>query len=270
MDYEKLLPYHVTTEDRPNAVCSVPASELTDSAAMKKLLDVYAPLMKALDGRAAAAYFCNAFSGVAVALQYAISVHGQAPDVSLANLTVQLAPADGKYTLSFKLNRLAEEDVPAVAAERDEWLSRKLARFYAETVRPLIEAVAAVGGLSAPYLWGLLPTRFNYYTGQWTLHASSTAEAETIENDYAVVKRGLPAETFGLKRNPFDVTIRWLEDLKDESKQVRMKNVCCRFFETEGGYCCYTCPRLTEKERAERREQARSAAPEPAKVPVLK
>ncbi|MDF2715738.1 MAG: (2Fe-2S)-binding protein, partial [Paenibacillus sp.] len=144
------------------------------------------------------------------------------------------------------------------------WLERVLTEFYEKTVRPVYETAAVIGGVDAGQMWGLLPTRFNYMTEQWLLAEESESIRAVISGDYAFLKHEMPAAVFGRNKNPLDVKIRWIEDLKDPCKQLRMKNVCCQYYRTEGGYYCYTCPRIKESEREERRIKARQ--PEPVTI----
>lgn len=256
--FKMLRKFNVIATDQDNVSFALPATRLTDPTVMKDLLETYAIYIKALDLHAAAAYFCSNLGSAAVGLQYAISHYDRAFVMTLDKMTVQLVPGDRKSSLFFKLNDWSEVQVPAASDARGDWMAAAMKDFYRNTVRPLIEAVSAASGMETVYLWGLLPTRFNYYTGEWMEAASADDVRRTkIASDYAVLVNGLPPDTFGLSRNPFDVKVRWLEDLNDPCKQVRMKNVCCMYYRTEGGQSCYTCPRLKEEERAERRAAAR-------------
>ena len=257
MILEQWKAYQVGLTERSDAVISVPARLLTEPSAMEAHLRQYAPLMKALELPAAAAYFCANFAFVALTLQLSISLNSTAPDLSLDNITVQLYPDNGKFAYWYKLERYSAEAAPTCEHSRSEWIKEKQIHFYRHTVRPLFEAVSAVGGLGIAHLWGLLPTKFNYHISDWIDKAKTNEQKQRIAEDYSILIRHVPAEAFGRAKNPFDVSIRWLEDLRDPAKQVRMKNVCCMYYRTEGGQYCYTCPRMDEQARAERRDQAR-------------
>ncbi|GAA3408252.1 (2Fe-2S)-binding protein [Paenibacillus hodogayensis] len=251
--------FNVGLQDKERIVYAVEASRLMERKAMDELLQAYTPLMKALVPVAAGTYFCTQLAGFCLALQYSLSCLGKSFDSSLDNITVQLYAQDDKYGVAFKLTRSGGTFAPADPAVRETWLYEKLASLYGETIRPLYESVAASVNVDAGQMWGVLPTRFNYSTEQWLLAAQSEREKENISGDYALL-RSMPADVFGRNKSPFDVKIRWIEDLKDPCKQMRMKNVCCQYYQTEGGYYCFTCPRLKESEREERRKQARLAA----------
>ncbi|WP_158301567.1 (2Fe-2S)-binding protein [Paenibacillus mesophilus] len=259
MDFECLQKFNVGLNEKEHVVYSVAAARLGDREVMEQLIEAYAPLIKALDRTAAATYFCNQFANACLALQYAVSVLGKSIDLSLDNMTVQLFAHEGKYGVAYKLDRWAEQAAPSDAMERRLWLERVLTDFYGKTVKPLYESAAVIGDVDAGQMWGLLPTRFNYMTEQWLLAEESESIRSAISDDYAFLKHEVPASVFGRSKNPLDVKIRWIEDLKDPCKQIRMKNVCCQYYRTEGGYYCYTCPRMKEADREERRIKARQS-----------
>lgn len=260
MEFEVLREWGVGLEDGEPIVFAEAAARLAERGTMEKLLEAYAPLVKALDPVTAATYFCNRFAAACLSLQYAVSVLGYSIDLSLDRLTVQLlVDGEGKPEMGFKLDGWAEEREPLEEAERRLWLQRVFADFYGNTVRPVYESAAAAAGVRAGQMWGLLPTRFNYMTEQWRLAAPDERVRNRIAADYALLVREVPGAVFGRSKNPFDVTIRWIEHLLDPGKQVRMKNACCHYFGTEGGSYCYTCPRIKEEEREARRIRAREA-----------
>ncbi|MNN58340.1 hypothetical protein D3C81_1733850 [compost metagenome] len=88
--------------------------------------------------------------------------------------------------------------------------------------------------------------------------SSNSDLMETVHADYRYLKDEMPAAVFQLPRNPFHVKVRKVEALADPASTVQMRNRCCLYYRTEGGIYCYTCPRLTEEERAKRRAEYRN------------
>lgn len=257
MDFELLeQKFNVTLKNRDNAVFSMKAVEMIKPENMNQLLTVYSPLIKAIDNSPAAAYFCKLFSGAAMALQYMISVENKAANFSLENLTIQLYPKDGYYSFSYKVDRWSIQNGPSFNSERSDWLQQVYADFYGKTVKPLFESASKSGLIDMSLLWGQLPTYFNYYIELLTDSDVSTHK-EQIIHDYEYLKYQVSPNVFGCKKNPFDVKIRMIEDLRDPNKQLRMKNVCCQFYRTGEERYCYTCPRMKEDEREARRCEAR-------------
>ncbi|MET3289379.1 UNVERIFIED_CONTAM: ferric iron reductase protein FhuF [Brevibacillus sp. OAP136] len=251
--------FSIHLQKKENAIVSLSGKEAQHTGNIYALLEAYAPLIKAQEPKAAVAYFGSWLSSLALCLQYALSMENKAPDLSLSKLAIQLYREDGQdySSFAFVVENWKEVDGPSEEAERASWRKETLSRFYAETMRPLLEAAAQAGGHDVGQLWGQLPTKFNYYLEHFSDAAPSCAIRQRISADYDYLKSELSPDVFGRKKNPFDVKIRYIPDWRDESKQVRQKNVCCLYYLTEGAHYCYTCPRMKESERAVRAEELR-------------
>lgn len=260
MDFAQLEQnFFISIKKKENALFSIPAEKAVHTDNMKLLLETYAPLMKALEPKAAAAYFGGWISSLPLCLQYTLSTENKTIDLSLANIEIQLYCKEGEnWYFSFVVNRWSEQEGPEDEAERTVWRKQVLSKFYQQTMRPLYEAAAQVCDLDAGQLWGQLPTKFNYYIEHFMEQAKTCLIKERIEQDYRFMKEEMEPEVFGRKKNPFDVKLRYVPDWRDESKQLMQKNVCCRYYLTEEGQYCYTCPRLKESDRALRAKQLRS------------
>ncbi|WP_072334775.1 MULTISPECIES: (2Fe-2S)-binding protein [unclassified Paenibacillus] len=239
---------------------SSPAAELLQPAVMKDFLELFAQRIKALELPVAAVYFGSWLGFLALGQQYAMSAGNTSLDLSLTNLEIMLQEHNGHTIMTFNLGAGGETSAPENACERTAWLDSSLEALYGCTLRPLLEAAAEAGGAEIGQLWGQFPTKFNYYMAYWEAEIADEALLGRVREDYRYLREEFPAEMFGRKKNPLDVKIRWIEDLKEPGKQMRMKNACCMYYRTEGGYYCYTCPRMKEEERAERREKARATA----------
>ncbi|GAB2670691.1 (2Fe-2S)-binding protein [Paenibacillus thermoaerophilus] len=258
---------YVTFVKPADPIVALPSAELADPKRMLELLNVYAPLIKAKDLQAAAAYFANWCAGLAVAQQFCASVWNCVLDLSADNLEIALY-ADGGYGRFAYVLREWKENVPDSDAGRDGWLSSELSRFYGGTLRPMFEAAAQASGLTVGHLWGMIPTKLNYYMRALKEEPKLVPSMERLTADYMLLRKGIDArEVFGRAKNPLDVNGRPIESLLDPDQQVYMKNVCCLYYRTEGGSYCYTCPRMKESERAERRAAAR-AEQEAAKAQI--
>jgi ferric iron reductase protein FhuF len=252
--------FFVSRREMDNAVWSGPASELLETAQMSSLISVYARLLKAADLAPAATFFSGWLSGPALAVQYAMSVWNKTFDLSLNNLSVQLYNQDGYYRFSFMLNRWAEQDGPADEAARTEWRSSVLQDVYGNTLRPLLEAVAAASGVHVGQLWGQLPARYHYERNEWLKAAEHELLRRRIADDFRFLTEQLDPQVFGQAKNPLGVKLRLIEDLCDSERHVSIKSACCLYYRTEGGRYCYTCPRLKEAKRAEMRASMRAEA----------
>ncbi|WP_405113488.1 (2Fe-2S)-binding protein [Paenibacillus sp. FSL K6-1217] len=239
-------------------VHSFAAAELVEEAGMAAFMEAYRPLMKALDDKAAGAYFGGYLSIIALAVQYSVTGFLCVPDFSLRNLHLHLVPANGYCRVAFSLGEWGIGQAPADEPGRKAWRNEMLAAFYQSTAGPLIRMASQVSGLSPGEIWGQMPTKFNYYAEVFAAELTDPLLLRRMEEDYAYLKEELPAAVFGMPRNPFQVKVRRIESLTDPQQTVQMRNRCCMYYRTEGGRLCYTCPRMKEEERSARREEFRS------------
>ncbi|MCL6604759.1 MAG: (2Fe-2S)-binding protein [Paenibacillus sp.] len=233
---------------------SFEAADLVKEENMREFIKCYRPMMRALDDTAVAAYFANWFSNVAMALQYSLSVYNAVPDMGLTNLVIHLIPTTGYCRVVYMIKQWKTSEAHLEGLEREEWRQHILEDFYRNAAYPLVRSMSATSGLALSQIWGQLPTKFNYYL-EIMINGSDNADTKKqLEMDYEYLKYECSPDLFGLPKNPFQVEIRRIEDIADPEKTVAMRNRCCLYYLTEGGNYCYTCPRLKEEERAERRE----------------
>ncbi len=233
------------------------ALELTVKENMSAFIQCYGPLMKALDDKAVAAYFANWLSYVAFSLQYSVSIHQSALVINHSNLLLHLIPSDGYCRVAFSLKEWNFIQSPIDQVEREVWRKEIFTRFYRDTAEPLLSLISEISGLTIGDVWGQLPTKFNYYVEDLETKISDCNVLMRLQEDYRFLINDLPAEVFGLSRNPFRVIVRKIEHLTDPEQTVQMRNRCCYYYSTDGGNYCYTCPRLKEEERAARRLEYR-------------
>lgn len=236
----------------------MPIGDMLEPAFLKPFVDAYASELKACEIDVAGSYFFGNLAAMALGQQRLVSQYGVAADFSTSNISVYLLRGSGGYPrIVFVLSSPRLEREPAEAA-REGWVRRILSRLNGETLRPLAESWAVATGLRPGYLWGCMPTRFNYAIEQQEGETAKDVELlHRIQGDYRILKE-MDRHVFGLPRNPFDVKIRWIEHIGESSQQVRMKNVCCLYHKTEGGSYCYTCPKAGESERARKRAEYRA------------
>lgn len=258
-------------------IASMPAAEMESPASLAPFVEAYRSMLKAPDNDVAGSYFASSLSALALGQQRLASHHGVAADLSLHNVTVYLlrdgdgyprvvfALADPRLEQEPSLKRepaepLIDNAEPTVGrADREAWMRAVLERLHGETLRPILEWWSVATGLRPGYLWGTMPTRFNHNIELQESEANGDdALLSRIRQGYRQLKE-LDKSLFGLPRNPFDVKIRWIEHIGDACGQMRMKNVCCLYYKTDGGSYCYTCPKSSEEERARRRLEHRAA-----------
>lgn len=257
--------FSIRQTERSDALLTVRADAILTSEGAAAFLNEYALHLQATDVTAAAAYCCANFSWTALALHYSVGVWNVAFELPLSSILLQLYRDQGQLKCTLTLTDWIIEAGPEDVSERSSWRDRKLAHYYSETARPLIESLSAVSGLDVNQLWGQLPTRFNYQfallekeLSQAGLPDGQSAAARLLD-DYRAVCNEWDGSAFGRRSNPLNVNIRYMEDYRDPEAQVRMKNVCCLYYKTGKQEYCYTCPRLKAEDREKVKERLLTA-----------
>ncbi|MCK8488188.1 hypothetical protein M0651_13485 [Paenibacillus sp. MBLB2552] len=262
MDYQLLeQQLGIVTQNRTDALFTIPAAKLLDRAQLISFLELYQEKIKGLDLQVSATYFATSWRVVCAALQYMVSITSSRLQFTLENITIQLVMVNGFPWVYFVLNDNAEQPWPA--GDRSLWSGVELRRFYGEVLRPVMESIAAVSGLPVAQLWGQLPLGVQFYVGAIAGRLEDEALRSRLMEDYELVKQ-MSAEEFGLKRNPYQIKEVLLDDPYRPGEKSAMKPTCCLAYRTETGHgYCYGCPKLSKSEReakyAEIRKQLTSA-----------
>ncbi|MFS0838775.1 hypothetical protein [Paenibacillus sp. 1P03SA] len=252
--------FKLTTTKQKNPVFSCPADDLTDENKMKPLLDFYTPLIKGLDPSVGEVYMAAWFQGPLLGLIYMLSAWNKTPVLALDNLTVQMYTAsykDREYcAVNFLVNNPQLQEGPDDPLKRASWAEENLSRFLSQTVRPVLETIAKAGTLKQGMLWSQLPTMLEY--GYERLMESEQCETvkQRMMRNYGIVK-SLDGAVFGRSKNPLNVKFLKTQSLASPDKETRLKAACCLYYLVDGGYYCFTCPRIKETERDKRREEYR-------------
>lgn len=242
--------FFLTLYEPRNTVLTMPAFDLIQVENMMHLIDTYSPLIKAGERSTAAAFFCTWFAGLCGAMQSMLfRGEGVILDLSLRNISVQLY-ADAKYPLfSFKINEVRFIKIPNI--DREAWCKKVLYSFYREQVRPLIEILSQLAQISVLPLWGQIINTLYAQMEEEMVEASDEKSKKSIIYHYSILTRGIDASAFGLRKNPFDIKLKFIEHPNNPDQRILIKTACCLAYrlDTEFGYC-YSCPRLKEKDRA--------------------
>jgi ferric iron reductase protein FhuF len=244
--------YFFLREEKPEQLFRIEAADLLDKDNAERFISHYGPELKALKPQVAATYFSGWFGAVCAALQYTISHQHAAFDASLHNIAGQLYLFNGRPRWGFLLHDRRGRSVPL--KDREAWRDQLLTSFYREQVRPMLETLSAAADIEAGQLWGQIATKLHAAQDLWLRAGLSVWEQQTIVEDFAFLQHELSGDVFGRKRNPFDIEPRRIENPKVPGETCMMKATCCLAYltDTDHGFC-YTCPRMGETERAQRR-----------------
>ncbi|KRE83727.1 hypothetical protein ASG89_11415 [Paenibacillus sp. Soil766] len=251
--------YGVTTESHPDPLFTMAGQLLLTEKGMQELLAAYAPLMKALEPAAAGAYLISRLGSLNAAMQYMVT-HDELVDLSPALWSLQMYRSEkGFIEFRIVLQELRKLSGPSCGL-RSEWREEHLSRWYAGTIRPIVEAIAAAAEMDIMHLWKIVPMRLRFIFGQWKETNTSEEWHARYEEDHVFVTTELQGEVFGRLRNPLFVKVVNLDypgKPGEPDTKIKMKTACCMYYRTEGGQYCYTCPRMKPQEREERKERLR-------------
>lgn len=230
-------------------------TDLLDPRLVADYLDHYTRIARAEDRQVAAAFTAGWVGAIPLALQYGLSIYNTAADFSLSNLSLRLWEHNGRARVDFVLERWDETVGPLDAEARQNWLRQQWMDLYKGQLAPLLKQLAEVSGIAETQLWGQWPSRF-YREQQWLAEELDEPDLrERVKGDYQLLRDEADApQVFGCRRNPFAVKIVHLEPLVPNRLTV-MKSACCQFYRVEGQDYCYTCPRLTRKQRQHKFEE---------------
>jgi len=246
--------FYITNEPHPEAIYRQPFTELFTREGMEKLLQYYAPLLKAEDLQPAATFLCSWLTGIPLAVQYHLSVEQQALMLDPKQMTLELYMSGPYCQFAFHVNHLDIEQLPApvVVDQRQDSRDRHLDAVYSDILRPMMEQMTEICGDHARMYWRQMPARFHYYTNQWKNGIEDEQVVQMIDRDLHYVMSEMPAEIFGLTRNPLHVPPRHTINI-DGTGETILRSACCLFHRMEDGEYCFNCPQISETVREERR-----------------
>ncbi|APB69252.1 hypothetical protein PPYC1_02140 [Paenibacillus polymyxa] len=257
LDYDQLEQLakivRVTPED---AVYSGPVAEWLEPDKIHSVMEYYGDLLRAEDDLTAAVYFVNQLRGLVFAQHFMVSLCERRLDLSVSNLRFHIC-YEGQYpSISLQVIDLTELDNTRNNGDdhSSEQAQQVLRDFYSLQMRPILEAIAAVGSASIGQMWGQFPLTLLYFKDRVQPSLTDPQDVERFEQDYMYVTRELKGEVFGRKRNPFTVRLIELDNPYRPGENTYMKPSCCQYYKTGGGQrYCYACPKMSASEREERR-----------------
>ncbi len=241
--------YYFRVKDHPNKVYSVKLSALTEKEVVDEFIQTYGSKIKALNPQVPASYFCAAYGWFLSAMQYVVSFHDTFFYTHLENIEVQMyhLPEYDTYGISFRLIDLTETQV-----ERKIYLEE----LYKKNVSTLVELLSSATGIRPKDLYGQLSIGLYHSNDLMTSMATTDVQKAKVHADFQFVTKELDPVNFQLKKNPLDIVYRMIENPREEGKMLRMKPSCCLYYQTEGTPTkCFSCPRLSDKERLERKKE---------------
>ncbi|TWI57146.1 hypothetical protein IQ10_01850 [Halalkalibacter nanhaiisediminis] len=224
----------------------VPYRQLLDEKVMQQLITSRTTQFSGTDHRVGGANIMKWFGNFITAHAYLYSIH----DSWLSYDDFSFVEKGKKAEIQLIEPHLVALD----ETNRENMLIERLEALF-KMLQPIFERVASTSGLPIQQVCGLLSNPFyNQYQAWMNI---SEADEQLKLNDDLQLMRKLDPTVFGLNRNPFDVTFRYVDSWWEPVEPVRIKAACCMsYLKGEGNYC-FACPKMNKKERVKRAEQLR-------------
>ncbi len=266
IDYELLdQALSIVTEERAEALFTMPAEDLSNREQTETLLKVYQEQIKGQDIQVAATYYAACWRVIPAAMLYMVSGCRGGVDFSLTNLIIQIDIVNEYPRIFFVLKDTTEHPWPT--RNYTEWREEVLGAFVQDTLRPVMETASAVSRLPVTQLWGQMPLGVEFYLDYLGKQMGDSSVIEPFMEQYAFFSKLLEAKWFGLKRNPFDLKEIWIDDPYRPGEMTRMKPTCCLAYRTDTGHgYCYGCPKLSKADREVKRSKLVAAMEAQAKA----
>lgn len=232
--------------------------DLLQADVMSDFLDRYAHAIGASDVDVAATFFSGWLSGVCAAFHDRLLQTDHALELPLERMSVEIQEHRKQVKLGFILEGESGFWLRTYRLEHDR--HRAYVAFYGQNIKPLIDMLSKVSGVSTGVFWGLIATRL-YNVKDRLLEEGDDAFRDRVEADFNALATMNP-KLFGRVRNPFRLKFKRAIYPGTPPKQLRVKASCCLYHKIEGADGpCFTCPRLSKPERDARgREIARRLA----------
>ncbi|ALS26219.1 hypothetical protein IJ21_08030 [Paenibacillus sp. 32O-W] len=239
--------------DRPNyeAGYETQLDRLLSPEEADRFANWYGNKLQASDRTPAATYFVSWLRGFAGAAMTTVAC-GATLDWSLSNWSV-LSYEQGGYTrFAFYAHDSTVIGSPEVGRER--WMQEQLDGFFGRTLAPLFRSLSQAVSVPEIQLWRLQATGLQYFV-QYAEKELNASDAAALRRLSEYITAGMSPAHFGLRTNPLHISIRMIDNPYEPGGQIAMKAACCLAFKVGGSGYCYTCPRLTSRQRSLMKEK---------------
>jgi ferric iron reductase protein FhuF len=126
--------------------------------------------------------------------------------------------------------------------------------FYRQTINPLLETASESAGIKPEVLWSQYGGRMRYVVDLLLEQNYPDEVNQRIRQDYDWLC-GLDPAVFNLRKNPFVIRPKYVDNPWNPDKPLLLRSACCLYDQREQGEKCYSCPKLTPREREAMKEQ---------------
>ncbi|KGX91160.1 hypothetical protein N781_05005 [Pontibacillus halophilus JSM 076056 = DSM 19796] len=135
-----------------------------------------------------------------------------------------------------------------VTSEREFAREHYVRGLVLNLIQPVIDQLGKETGLPAKLFWTHLAYAVDGHYKRMYKRMGAEWQAR-VWDDYTYITSEVPAELFGMKRNPFQMEFDQVEHPVLEGEHVRIRKVCCYNHCLPENFYCHTCPKHTHDSR---------------------
>lgn len=183
------------------------------------------------------------------------------PDLSLDNLTFQLVRyGDEHVRLGYRVHQASGQELPEEPEAMEAVVELELTRYIQEVLVPLVESIAETAGLKSAMIWNQFSGQYTYLKKFFHMHVDEAKERARFDRIYELILNRISPEVFGRRRHPLIHKPRYIDNPANPEEKWMLRSSCCMYYARENGVKCYTCPKMTPAELAERTQALLAAA----------
>jgi Ferric iron reductase FhuF-like transporter. len=238
--------FHISPEGADHPILEMRGDQFLDMDITKQTLLEAGKLVQANGLDLPASFAGTSFAKLCATQLLMFAQYHIILDLTLPNLMFQTEAHDDHAHLGYRILEL--QTIQAPTEGQEAWLAAQVEQFIRETVRPAVNAIAQAAGVKPQMIWQQYGGVLAYVRDYVHENIPIPSMAESFETGYRVITE-LPAEAFGVRRNPFVHKPRYIASPYSPEDKLMMHSSCCMYDKRENGVKCYTCPMLTPNER---------------------
>lgn len=253
--------FHTSPEGADHPILEMRADQFLNTETAEQAFVEAGKLVQAIGLELPASFAGTSFGNLCAIQLLMFAQYHIILDLSLPNLMFQVEAHDDHAHLGYRILELRTIQAPTEGQEA--WLAAQLEQFIRETVTPAVCAIAQAAGVKPQMIWQQYGSLLAYVRDYVHANIPVPVMVETFDTGYRAIMEQVPPEAFGVRRNPFVHTPRYIDSPYTPGETLMLNSSCCMYDKRENGIKCYSCPRLTPDERESMRLEicAKAEAP---------
>jgi ferric iron reductase protein FhuF len=246
--------YHISPEGAEHPMYEIPATSFFDPAILQEALRLSGETVQANSKALPASFIGTSICKVSIVQLLFVSMYNRLLDMYPDNINYQVEMHDDHAHLGYKIKELRSVAVPTELDERKAFLLQHWEEYFTNFVTPAVELIAAAGDLKPDAIWQQFSGHLKMTQDFIADHMNMPQLTEQFLADGKLLAEFLDPVLFNRRRNPYYLqNPRYVENPYKLEEKWLMHSSCCMYDRRENGTKCYTCPRMTNEEREERK-----------------